>query len=452
VTLPLDAGHSSGHSSGYFGGAMFLREPDEPDARAVLFSDLVRGGEVRSSTLVSEDADGPFLPLSLALASNTRVRATFARALEVPSLLRWKRVRVLGLAALVPVAMLFELDLERSLLGARTAGVTAVTGLVALGVVLWDLLRTVPVWPRTSAIVFLAAAARFVTFLAYSCGKTRPAGAAVYGAGLTALVASSALFVLAPTRRRIVRECLAAMGIGRIEAATPKQAPAASLALLAAAAATGLALPVLVALAQRAGVPFPLTAIGFAAYAVVAPACIERYLERTSAPERAAWRGPEALRRASVVALVAFVMTAGLAGGARHALDAVAGIAECLRPGGASATFVRQIAEEQRIEVARNVARDETGVSFVILTVLLVPLVEERIYRGLVQRILARRLDERAAIGAAALLFGLAHLGVYRVAIYQTCLLGVSFGIAYAEGGIVAAVLAHAAWNLHLLF
>jgi membrane protease YdiL (CAAX protease family) len=69
-----------------------------------------------------------------------------------------------------------------------------------------------------------------------------------------------------------------------------------------------------------------------------------------------------------------------------------------------------------------------------------------------VQRVFARRLGEAIAIAAASLLFGLAHLGVYRVAIYQACLLGVSFGVAYVEGGMVAAVLAHAVWNLHLLY
>jgi membrane protease YdiL (CAAX protease family) len=44
--------------------------------------------------------------------------------------------------------------------------------------------------------------------------------------------------------------------------------------------------------------------------------------------------------------------------------------------------------------------------------------------------------------------FGIAHVGIYQLALYQTVLLGVAFGIAYAEGGLLAAFTVHAAWNL----
>jgi membrane protease YdiL (CAAX protease family) len=33
-------------------------------------------------------------------------------------------------------------------------------------------------------------------------------------------------------------------------------------------------------------------------------------------------------------------------------------------------------------------------------------------------------------------------------ALYQTVLLGLGFGVAYLEGGLLAAFVAHAAWNL----
>ena len=38
--------------------------------------------------------------------------------------------------------------------------------------------------------------------------------------------------------------------------------------------------------------------------------------------------------------------------------------------------------------------------------------------------------------------------GIYEIALYQTVLLGVGFGLAYAEGGLVAAFVVHALWNL----
>jgi hypothetical protein len=38
--------------------------------------------------------------------------------------------------------------------------------------------------------------------------------------------------------------------------------------------------------------------------------------------------------------------------------------------------------------------------------------------------------------------------GVYELALYQTVLLGMGFGIADAEGGLIAAFIVHARWNL----
>ena len=39
-------------------------------------------------------------------------------------------------------------------------------------------------------------------------------------------------------------------------------------------------------------------------------------------------------------------------------------------------------------------------------------------------------------------------MGIYEIALYQTVLLGIGFGIAYAEGGLLAAFVVHAVWNL----
>jgi membrane protease YdiL (CAAX protease family) len=85
------------------------------------------------------------------------------------------------------------------------------------------------------------------------------------------------------------------------------------------------------------------------------------------------------------------------------------------------------------------------------MTVLIVPLCEERVFRGLLQRVLARRFGNARGIALAALAFGLAHLGVYKIAVYQTVLMGIGFGTAYAAGGYPAAVVAHVVWNLLLV-
>ena len=87
----------------------------------------------------------------------------------------------------------------------------------------------------------------------------------------------------------------------------------------------------------------------------------------------------------------------------------------------------------------------------VVLTSIVFPFVEERIYRGLLQDALVRKYGFAYGLFAAAIVFGVAHLGVYQFALYQTALLGLGFGVAYLEGGLLAAFIAHATWNLILL-
>jgi membrane protease YdiL (CAAX protease family) len=62
--------------------------------------------------------------------------------------------------------------------------------------------------------------------------------------------------------------------------------------------------------------------------------------------------------------------------------------------------------------------------------------------------VLVRKYGGAYGLFASAVVFGIAHTGSYDVALYQTVLLGIAFGVAYAEGGIVAAIAAHAAWNV----
>jgi hypothetical protein len=81
---------------------------------------------------------------------------------------------------------------------------------------------------------------------------------------------------------------------------------------------------------------------------------------------------------------------------------------------------------------------------------LVIPIAEELVYRGLVQHALRRRLTRRIAIGLSALLFGIAHVVVFPNAVYQTVLLGLSFGLAYERAGILASILVHMLWNLWL--
>ena len=62
--------------------------------------------------------------------------------------------------------------------------------------------------------------------------------------------------------------------------------------------------------------------------------------------------------------------------------------------------------------------------------------------------VLVRRYGLTLGLFVSAAVFGFAHAGVYEIALYQTVLLGLGFGIAYAEGGLIAAFAVHAVWNL----
>jgi membrane protease YdiL (CAAX protease family) len=147
---------------------------------------------------------------------------------------------------------------------------------------------------------------------------------------------------------------------------------------------------------------------------------------------------------------MAFALTAGLTNGAHYAFDAGAYATRCLQPSSFESGAKRVLDAEGK-DVAKNVQLAREHWAYFAMTVLVVPLAEERVFRGLLQRVLSRRFGETRAVALTALAFGVAHLGVYKVAVYQTALLGVAFGSAYAAGGYPAAVLTHAAWNLHLV-
>ena len=105
-----------------------------------------------------------------------------------------------------------------------------------------------------------------------------------------------------------------------------------------------------------------------------------------------------------------------------------------------------RLAENQ--ELARAVARVRGSVGLMLMTAIAFPFAEERVFRGVLQDVLARRFGRAYGIFGASVAFGVAHLGIYEVALYQTVLLGLGFGLAYAEGGILAAFFVHATWNL----
>ncbi|HSO33880.1 MAG TPA: hypothetical protein VLT33_15210, partial [Labilithrix sp.] len=93
---------------------VYVRSAGEDTARPCEPRELAaEGGSIAADaeTLIARDATGPFAPLPVALDRDALLRDAFARAIPVPSLQAWSRMRWFVLAAAaVPLLMLLELD------------------------------------------------------------------------------------------------------------------------------------------------------------------------------------------------------------------------------------------------------------------------------------------------------------------------------------------------------
>src|SRR4051794_30433088 len=86
----------------YHGGVVYVRKGGEEPDRACEPRDLAAEDgsvAVAAETLISRAPEGPFVPVAVSLERDAAMRDTFARAIPLPSLLAWSRLRlaVLGL-------------------------------------------------------------------------------------------------------------------------------------------------------------------------------------------------------------------------------------------------------------------------------------------------------------------------------------------------------------------
>ena len=414
-------------------GHAALAVPTDPSERLGLSAD----------TEVSTSQEGPFAPLAIAVEDDPRIREAFSTTHAVPMLERYRGIRLYLLLGLVPVLMLAELDRELARAGIEGAGVRLATDLFLAAVVGIDLVRRVPRHPRTSALVLLGVAMRYVLLLAKTCGHG--VHLVIFVAPIVAIAAALSLLAAAPSPTRVTREVRAGLGITPADVIRLRAHAHPTPLHLATALAVAAGLPIVLLLARAFGIGVWWQAGLFAVYAGVFPWAIARAFEPGA---RAPW--PQFSRVAGAVVL-AFALTLGITNGAHYGFDAGAYVQRCTDPGGFEGGTAKRILDAQNLEVTKNVRQAREQWAYFAMTVLVVPIAEERVYRGLLQRLLVRRLGTNRGLALAALVFGLAHLGVYRVAVYQTVLLGASFGVAYGAGGIAASALTHALWNLHLL-
>jgi membrane protease YdiL (CAAX protease family) len=250
------------------------------------------------------------------------------------------------------------------------------------------------------------------------------------------------LLVHGPTPAKVARAITLELGISEVDVSKARAEGMPTRAHVATAllAATGMPL----ALAASRPIGLWGQALVFVVYAVVAPVAVGRVFERGVRIAMPAWP------RILPAALVGFALTVGMTNAAHYGFDACAYATRCVSPT-AFETNAKRVLDLEGKDVAKNVELARKSAAFFLMTVLVVPLAEERVFRSLLQRVLVRRFGEARGITVAAVAFGLAHLGVYKAAVYQTVLLGAGFGAAYLEGGYAASVLVHIVWNVHLV-
>lgn len=399
---------------------------------------LAEGGRVSvtADTLVALREDGPFEPLAAAVERSGALRDALARGIRIPSLRghRSTNVAVLALAAL-PLGML--LAQHRAPLAHRGGLGALAVDLVLVASVLYELSRRTPRMPIVAALSLAAIGLRWLGLASQICGRGAPP--LVYVAAASSAAAVVTLAVRTPSRARVSLELLGKLGVTRSQLFAATEPPRASGALVAGAVACAAALPAAMHVAQRFGAGFIGQAAIAIALAAVAPTIVRSTLDQDlPRPRRAA---PLEIFTGAAVGLA--LATAAVVG-ARLFLDVGTDLAQCVER---LDPAVRAARAKEASEVARAVSAVRASAPLALLTVAVIPWAEERVYRGLLQDALVRKYGRAYGMFAAAIAFGVAHLGVYEVALYQTVLLGIGFGVAYAEGGVVAAIVAHAAWN-----
>jgi membrane protease YdiL (CAAX protease family) len=444
----------------YHGGVVHVRTDGDAPSRACAPRELVAEGgtlTIHAETLISRAGEGPFAPVAIALEHDAALRDDMAKAIPVPSLTAWSRARfvVLALAA-APLLMLVELDRELVAKELLAVARLLVDGLLAAYVV-FELTRRTPRMPAVAGAAMIAVSMRWFLVATRMCGSgVHPA---VWAAAALSVGTALAILARAPSRGRAALELLAKLGITRSEANAVKAKASAAVmppvSLLVAAAAAAGGLPLLLFVLRRSGASVGVQAAGFVAYGLVVPAIVlHRDARRVAqiahvAHDAEGAAGSETTRTTVVRTLFAItlglVLTASLLHGSHQFFDAGGELARCT---GRLDDATRRLLAAEASELSRRVAWVRASTALVLMTTAVMPLAEERIYRGLLMNVLVRRYGFTYGLFASSLAFGVAHVGVYELALYQTVLLGIGFGLAYAEGGLVAAFVVHAVWNL----
>src|SRR5690606_2394126 len=106
-------------------------------------------------------------------------------------------------------------------------------------------------------------------------------------------------------------------------------------------------------------------------------------------------------------AFAGLALTFALLSAARDFFHSGADLARCV---GRLDDETRRALDAEATEIARSVVRVKSSTVLLLSAATIFPLVEERIYRGLLQDVLVRKYGPSYGVFAAAMVFGIAHL------------------------------------------
>jgi membrane protease YdiL (CAAX protease family) len=99
----------------------------------------------------------------------------------------------------------------------------------------------------------------------------------------------------------------------------------------------------------------------------------------------------------------------------------------------------------ESLEILKPTGPGSFVVTFVGLCIV-VPIAEELVFRGLVQQVFSRNMNEVLAFVVAGLFFGVIHLNAHLL--ISICIYGIFLGfIFYATGNLIYTIISHAAFN-----
>lgn len=404
--------------------------------------------------------DDPYVPADRELDRNGALRDVLLAAFPLERAERYAKARFFLLAGLVPVTLLVLLDVQRVASGQEGGFAHLVVDVLSVVVAAVGLAHRYPRHPHVTSAVYGASGLRIGEITAIRCGEV-PWVLPAFGA--LALGCAVATLVLSPSPRAMADHLRRALAM-----APPTQLPARSspgfFRYIFYAVGAAALLPAMLWLLQSSHTSLGLQLVAFVLFALFIPFVGRVFVGREPPVHRtgvadalgtplrmfrpSARTRSLAATRVGAVAITSLVLSFALVHGAQSTVEGTARVQACMSDSPVPSTALQRFLAAQRAEPGGTPHRGDP--SWLSLTVVLVPIAEELVYRGLVQHALRRRLARRWAIGLAALLFGLAHLVAYRSAVYQPMLLGLSFGLAYERAGIFASIVVHMLWNLWL--